>query len=596
MALTSRVMGNDDRAPDTSPAEPAPTTIDNPRQSSNHLEGQLLNGRYLVQQELQRGGMGAVYLALDQQLHSRRVVVKVLLEDAYQNQYVVQKFRQEIEALSRIDHPGIVGIVDAGELRDGKPFIVMQFVEGVTLRSVMIPEGMGLERTAEILKQVGRALSAAHAQGILHRDLKPDNIMLQDLGHQDEQVKIIDFGVAKVKDSVIAPSTSLNLSPGTVSYMAPEQLTGRPLSTATDVFALGVIAYEMLTGRKPFNPETGFELLNIHQQGVRVKPSDLRPSVSQQGQEIVLKALSYNQADRYSSPREFCEALASALMQSDTHERQPLPMTRLSSETPLANNSAPAVKTIQAPYQAAEPINPSLSELGLSQRSSGGKSKSWIALLLIGFIFVAAIGAFGIWYARRSKSGPTEPGGDSTTVTERSLRYGLTVQKMRNGRPYQDTFESSGQEIFENGWKFRMNITSPQKGFLYLLNEGPASGGVTTYNVLFPEPKTNKGSPEVSADQKLQTAWMRFDEHQGTEKFWIVWSANAVSELDAVKDAVNERDKGQIKDAEKSRRVKDFLAKHSTSKPEVSKDPNTKQTVIKAKSDTLVNAIELEHH
>jgi eukaryotic-like serine/threonine-protein kinase len=596
MALTSRVMGNDDRAPDTSPAEPAPTTIDNPRQSSNHLEGQLLNGRYLVQQELQRGGMGAVYLALDQQLHSRRVVVKVLLEDAYQNQYVVQKFRQEIEALSRIDHPGIVGIVDAGELRDGKPFIVMQFVEGVTLRSVMIPEGMGLERTAEILKQVGRALSAAHAQGILHRDLKPDNIMLQDLGHQDEQVKIIDFGVAKVKDSVIAPSTSLNLSPGTVSYMAPEQLTGRPLSTATDVFALGVIAYEMLTGRKPFNPETGFELLNIHQQGVRVKPSDLRPSVSQQGQEIVLKALSYNQADRYSSPREFCEALASALMQSDTHERQPLPMTRLSSETPLANNSAPAVKTIQAPYQAAEPINPSLSELGLSQRSSGGKSKSWIALLLIGFIFVAAIGAFGIWYARRSKSGPTEPGGDSTTVTERSLRYGLTVQKMRNGRPYQDTFESSGQEIFENGWKFRMNITSPQKGFLYLLNEGPASGGVTTYNVLFPEPKTNKGSPEVSADQKLQTAWMRFDEHQGTEKFWIVWSANAVGELDAVKDAVNERDKGQIKDAEKSRRVKDFLAKHSTSKPEVSKDPNTKQTVIKAKSDTLVNAIELEHH
>src|SRR6185312_9522418 len=157
---------------------------------------------------------------------SRPVVVKILLEEAYQSAYIVQKFRQEAEALSRIDHPGIVGIVDAGELPKGEPFIVMQYVEGVTLRSAMNPEGMNLERIGEIFKQIGRALTAAHSRGIFHRDLKPENIMLQDLGHGEEQVKIIDFGIAKVKDSVIAPSTSLNLSPGTVAYMAPEQLNG----------------------------------------------------------------------------------------------------------------------------------------------------------------------------------------------------------------------------------------------------------------------------------------------------------------------------------------------------------------------------------
>src|SRR5207244_10939819 len=166
------------------------------------------------------------------------------------------------------------------------------------------------------------------------------------------------------------------------------------------------------------------------------------------------------------------------------------------------------------------------------------------------------------------------------TASERSLAYSLTVQKMRDGKPYQDEFESSGQEIFENGWKFRMNLTSPQEGYLYLLNEGPAAGDATTYNVLFPEAKTNNGSPRVSAEQKLQTAWMRFDEHQGTEKFWLVWSASPIKELEAVTASVNEKDQGEIKDSAQSRAVRDFLAKHSSPKPEVTKDSTRKQTSV----------------
>jgi eukaryotic-like serine/threonine-protein kinase len=600
-------MAPEDKPREVSPpADSGRTVVDPTRLTSpNEFVGTVLNGRYVIQNELKRGGMGVVYLAQDQQLHSRPVVVKVLLDEAYQSEYVVQKFRQEVEALSRIDHPGIVGIIDAGELPNGRPFIIMQYVEGVTLRSVMTPEGMNLERIGELLKQVGRALTAAHNRGIFHRDLKPDNIMLQDLGHGEEQVKIIDFGIAKVKDSVVAPSTSLNLSPGTVAYMAPEQLSGRPITAATDIFALGTIAYEMVTGRKPFNPETGFELLQMHQAGVRIKPADLRPSLPLDAQEVILKALSYNPGDRYSSPRDFGDHLARTLAQDVQHIESPsqpsleLPATQLSNEeTPLAQppGAAGSPKTIQVPFQPAQPA--SASAAGFGEQSAGARrSGSKLVPLLAVAGLLIAVASIAIWYATRSGTDKTEgKGPDTPAAAERNLSYGLTVQKMRSDRPYQEPFESSGQEIFENGWKFRMNVTSPQEGYLYLLNEGPAAGDETTYNILFPEPKTNGGSPRVTAEQKLQTAWMRFDDNQGTEKFWIVWAAAPVKELDEVTDAVNDQDQGEIKDSAKLRRVRDFLTQHSSPKPEVAKDSAKKQTTIKGKSNTLVSFIELEHH
>ena len=573
--LTFPYMAPEDKPRGAStPADPGRTVLDPTRLTTKReLIGDVLNGRYVIQNELSRGGMGVVYLAQDRQLHSRPVVVKILLEEAYQSEYIVQKFRQEVEALSRIDHPGIVGIIDAGELPKGEPFIVMQYVEGITLRSAMTPEGMNLERIGEILKQVGRALTAAHSRGIFHRDLKPDNIMLQDLGHGAEQVKIIDFGIAKVKDSVVAPSTSLNLSPGTVAYMAPEQLSGRPITAATDIYALGAIAYEMVTGRKPFNPETGFELLQMQQAGVRVKPADLRPSLTIEAQEVILKALSYNPGDRFNSPRDFGDRLAPALAQEVEHIESPskpspeLPATQLlNEETPFAQSPpAASPKTIQVSFQPAQPVSTS-SYPGAGEQSGDGRRRSKLIPLLAVAGLLIAVASAAIWFATRSRTGKTEgKGPDTPAATERNLSYGLTVQKMRSNRPYQEPFESSGQEIFENGWKFRMNVTSPQEGYLYLLNEGPAAGDETTYNMLFPEAKTNGGSSHVTADQKLQTAWMRFDDHQGTEKFWIVWAATPVKELDDVTDAVNEQDQGDDGDVHRDQRSPAGVAAASTS-------------------------------
>jgi hypothetical protein len=179
---------------------------------------------------------------------------------------------------------------------------------------------------------------------------------------------------------------------------------------------------------------------------------------------------------------------------------------------------------------------------------------------------------------------------------QRLLNYSLTVQKMREGSPYQEPFESAGQEIFENGWKFRLNISSPQAGYLYLLNEGPTANGVVSLNLLFPSPSTNDGSAHLIANQIIQPGWYVFDEHQGTEKFWIVWSSKAVAELEAVKGAVNPQDKGTIRNINQASVVQEFLRKNSSQALAVDKDRAKKQTYIKGKGDVLVSLIELEHH
>ena len=579
-----------DEASETSLNE---TTL--PQQS---LNGTTLDSRYSIEMQIGQGGVGIVYLARDRKLHDKPVVIKVLHEKSLQDSWVVQKFQQEKEALARVDHPGVVGILDTGELPDGKPYLVMQYIDGVTLRSQIKPEGMSLDRTAEIIRQTGRALSAAHDRGIFHRDLKPENIMLQTFGSGEEQVKIIDFGIAKLKDSVVAPSTMTGATAGTVAYMAPEQLSGRPVSAATDIFAMGAIAYELVTGRKPFNPETGFELLEMQRSGVRVKPRDLRPSLCEAASSLILRSLSFDAQKRFTSARELGDGLARALSEQTSEvpsqSAAAVPATQLATG---ANAPAPATgelsaKTIAGRYEPArvDTLSPSyVTPVDGARRSGWGMKIGLVAGLIV---LIGAGGGIIAW--KRDAIFGTS--GAKATAAERSLSYSLTVQKMRDNKPYQDQFDSSGQEIFENGWKFRMNLMSPQDGYLYLLNEGPANGDAATYNVLFPEAKTNSGSPHVSANQKLQTAWMRFDDHQGTEKFWIVWSASPVKELEIVTDAVNDRDLGEIKDAAKARSVSDYLKAHASPKPDSAKDSVKKESIVKGKGDMIVNAVELEHH
>ncbi len=279
--------------------------------------GITVGGRYLIEKELGRGGFGVVYLARDRQLLSKRVVIKVLRDDLVMDRWVEKKFQQEIEALALIDHPGVVGVLDAGIMPDGKPYLVMQYVEGVTLRSIMKIEGMDLARVARIVRQIGQALAAAHDKGVYHRDLKPENIMIQTMGEGEEYVKLIDFGIATVKDSQIAANEEMTKVFGTISYMAPEQLKGKP-TAASDIFTFGVIAYEMATGHVPFYAKTAVELYEKQQQSRMEKPTTLRYSLPQTAEPIMLKALSFYPGDRYAQARDFGEALARALT-GETH-------------------------------------------------------------------------------------------------------------------------------------------------------------------------------------------------------------------------------------------------------------------------------------
>jgi eukaryotic-like serine/threonine-protein kinase len=273
--------------------------------------GSVLKGRYSIVRELGRGGFGRVFLAHDVQMHDRPVVVKIKLDQIVDDPWFERKFSEELRALTLIDHPGVVGVLDNGRTADGKPFLVMQYIEGTTLRSMLTPEGLPLDVVASFVQQIGQALGAAHDKKIWHRDLKPENIMLQPLPGGDQRVRLIDFGLATIANAE-GRDTRTRVA-GSLAYMAPEQATGQP-TAATDIYTFGLIAYEMATGRKPFVPEDVDHLSELQRAGVRVKPSALRPGISPSAERLILQSLNYNPNDRPPDAREFGDKLSQALL------------------------------------------------------------------------------------------------------------------------------------------------------------------------------------------------------------------------------------------------------------------------------------------
>jgi serine/threonine protein kinase len=321
--------------------------------SFDGTSGKLLNNRYQIESLLGEGSIGTVYRALDLQINSRPVAIKLLREQRYKSnnqktdEWLKQKFLQEAEALSRVRHPGVIMVLDKGELADGRPFFVMEWVEGRPLRDAVKPYGMDFEQVSILVQQIGQALTAVHNKQVFHRDLKPDNIMLQSLGDGEEQAKLIDFGIAKVKDSEIGKETSITMVVGTLLYLAPEQINNQTVSAATDTYALGVIVYEMLTGRLPFNPEAldlrnaMAQLYELQQVPLQVKPCTLRASLPEAAEEAILKALSFDPTKRHQRARDFGEELAQA----------------------LRNHKTTNYKEIEGSYQPLEEMKPQLAHI-----------------------------------------------------------------------------------------------------------------------------------------------------------------------------------------------------------------------------------------
>src|SRR4051812_31312295 len=394
----------------TAPPKPDPADREPPAggRPSPIGPGTTVNARYLIERELGRGGIGVVYLARDLRLHDMPVVLKCLLDDSTQNAWLSRKFLQEAEALTRIHHPGVVRVIDRDRTADGRSFFVMEFVKGVSLRSAIRPAGLDLEFAAAIVREVGQALSAAHVEGVLHRDLKPENIMLETLSNGGQHAKLIDFGIAKVRDSQDAVSTELGMLAGSLHYMAPEQFLGAPASVASDIYAFAAIAYELLTGRRPFNPDAPndiaaiAQLMTLQRNGQVVPPQQLRPSVSEEAQAIVLRGLAFDPTARLTEARQFGDDLSQALLGGGTPTRTAVTLQASVASQPTATARAqPRPDGAPAPPAAGEGLPPPVALPAVPQRPV--RRRGW---LVAGVATVALGVVLGLVYLPRTWRSP----------------------------------------------------------------------------------------------------------------------------------------------------------------------------------------------
>ncbi len=272
--------------------------------------GREILGQYRVLSKLGRGGMGAVYLAEQPQMR-RHVAIKVLHAEVSEHPEAARRFQAEAQAVARLDNPHIVSVYNFGQLESGELYIAMELLEGRTLRQELSAVGrMPVERVVHIVRQVASGLAEAHRNSVIHRDLKPSNVMLLPRGSA-ELVKILDFGIAKVD---AADGTRTRGWMGTPQYMAPEQFTGASVDPRTDVYALGLLAYEMLCGRTPFLSENPMSYVHSHVYAAvptmrQFVPYGLPPAI----EAVVLRALAKSPDQRPPSAPAFAEQLAMAL-------------------------------------------------------------------------------------------------------------------------------------------------------------------------------------------------------------------------------------------------------------------------------------------
>ena len=269
-------------------------------------------GRYVLLDPLGRGAMGIVYRAEDPLIH-RTVAVKVLHAGRGLSEEQVriarERFRRESQAAARIDHPNVIRVFDAGEEdKTGEMYIVMEYLSGPSLEDLINGAELGLDKAAEIIGQIASGLDAAHAQGLVHRDIKPSNILFNEAG----AAKIVDFGITQVASSSLTQDMTRL---GTPAYMSPEQVNGRLLDARADLFSLGVLSYEMLTGSKPF---AGTDAVSVayaiaHTQPVPISVAN--PHLPRALDAVLERMLAKEARERFESGRAFHEALVPCLRQ-----------------------------------------------------------------------------------------------------------------------------------------------------------------------------------------------------------------------------------------------------------------------------------------
>ena len=283
--------------------------------TEDRMIGRTLPGGYHILDLISVGGMGRVYRA-EQSVLGRTVAVKVIHPHLLADENAALRFMTEARAASQLNHPNSVSVYDFGRTEDGQPYLVMEFLRGKDLATVAWEEGpLPFTRTTDVLRQALAALGEAHELGIVHRDLKPENIILEPLRRGGDHVKVVDFGLAKLKGDALGRSiTNPGIVCGTPDYMSPEQGRGDPLDGRSDLYGLGVVLFQLLTGRLPFDADTPTQIVMMHLTIPVPDPRQVAPerNIPEPLVEVVQKAMAKDQAARYQDAAEFSDALTAA--------------------------------------------------------------------------------------------------------------------------------------------------------------------------------------------------------------------------------------------------------------------------------------------
>jgi serine/threonine-protein kinase len=400
--------------------------------TGDELVGQMLTDRYRIDERISEGGMGTVYRATHV-LMDKRVAIKVLHPSLAADDKIVARFSREARAASRISHPHALNVTDFGESETGVVFLVMEFLDGRTLKEVVHSEGpMPLARAVEIIRQVSGALDAAHGEGVVHRDLKSDNIMLVEGANGSDWAKVLDFGIAKIKESAGHTDPGLtapNLIIGTPQYMSPEQCSqASAIDARSDIYSLGIIIYELLTGHVPFTGDSPTAIMMKHLQEPPPSVMEERDDLPQQVDMVITSALAKRPEDRFQSAGELSEAFASAAMGK-------MPEQVLSAATNPATSSSETNRIVvptdsnEAPRHTREneldeetvirarPAAIDYETRGAATRpieAPPPKSSPWRIVIpaLAGLLVL-----FGVIYAITYRGNPAEPSTNQTPLT-----------------------------------------------------------------------------------------------------------------------------------------------------------------------------------
>lgn len=534
---------------------------------------------YEVKQLLGTGGMGEVYLATDTRL-DRAVALKILPEEVAADQRRMLRFKQEARAVSALNQPNILTIYEFGET-ENLHFLASEFIDGETLRRKFASGRLKLGEMLDIAIQVCAALEAAHEANIVHRDIKPENIMIR---RRDSVVKVLDFGLAKLSDktSTIGQVTDTEAATevlvrtvpgsimGTFNYMSPEQTQGLHVDHRSDIWSVGVVVYEMITGRSPFaGPTPSHTVVSILEKHPEPLSKFVKTPVPSELQRIVGKTLEKDPKERYQSASDLLIDLKNLRKQVN----------------------------VEAEIRRSDPSAKKQGGLLDAQPAIGTSTRRRFFGRVLPIVLVIAVLVLGIVVAFYLLRPPSTPPPGMVPIAQHELNYSITVQKYREGKPFEEPFNLSREINFERDYRIRLNVRSPEAGYLYVLNETPDPG--EPLSILFPSPKTNSGSAFLTENTVItipETSWFSLDSDRGSEKIWLVWSTSTIPALEPLRGFANSEDKGVVTDANLNQQALMFIRSNADSQTTAVKDEQNKQTVIRTDKTVLLHLLTLEHH